>query len=231
MNIKGLQKLTLLDFPGLIACTIFTEGCNMRCPFCQNKNLVLPECSESIQIPEQDVLEFLTKRKDKLQGVCITGGEPTLQSDLYEFIGKIKNIGYKVKLDTNGTNPECLKTLIDMHLLDYIAMDIKNSPHDYPKTIGCENINIKNIYRSINLIKGSGIKYEFRTTVVHELHNAENIWRIKEMLGEIDTYSLQYYVSSDNVINPVFSTPTDTEMQMYKDIMSKTVKHVYIKGV
>ena len=193
MIISGLQKLTLLDFPGYVACTIFTRGCNMRCPFCQNQGLVAPEHFDSKEIiPTKDIIEFLQSRKSRLQGICITGGEPTLQTDLIEFIKQVKSIGYKVKLDTNGTNPEIIKTLIDNNFLDYIAMDIKNDLSRYEPTSGTSMAK-ERILKSIDVIKDAGIEYEFRTTVVQELHDEESFQNIAKIIGHVTNYSLQYY--------------------------------------
>lgn len=230
MLINGLQKLTLLDFPGQIACTIFTLGCNLRCPFCQNKSLVVPEHFETgTLIPLPQVFDFLQERKDKLQGVCITGGEPTLQSDLIDFIIQIKDLGYKIKLDTNGTKPDVLKTLFDKHLLDYVAMDIKSDKDTYAMLAG-NNIDWNNLQTSINLIKQSSIPYEFRTTVVKPLHNETIFQNIAKMLGHVTNYSLQYYQESDDVIQPIYQTPSDQEMTAYQHILQTCADHVVIKG-
>lgn len=230
MIISGLQKLTLLDFPGYVACTIFTRGCNMRCPFCQNQGLVVPEHFDSKEIiPTKDIIEFLQSRKSRLQGICITGGEPTLQTDLIEFIKQVKFIGYKVKLDTNGTNPEIIKTLIDNNLLDYIAMDIKNDLSRYEPTSGTSMAK-ERILKSIDVIKDAGIEYEFRTTVVKELHDEESFQNIAKIIGHVTNYSLQYYEETENVINPVYHTPSDDEMNLYYKIMQNTADHVVIKG-
>ena len=230
MIISGLQKLTLLDFPGYVACTIFTRGCNMRCPFCQNQGLVVPEHFDSKEIiPTKDIIEFLQSRKSRLQGICITGGEPTLQTDLIEFIKQVKSIGYKVKLDTNGTNPEIIKTLIDNNLLDYIAMDIKNDLSRYEHTSGTSMAK-ESILKSIDIIKDAGIEYEFRTTVVKELHDEESFQNIAKIIGHVTNYSLQYYEETENVINPGYHTPSDDEMNLYYKIMQNTANHVVIKG-
>ena len=230
MIISGLQKLTLLDFPGYIACTIFTRGCNMRCPFCQNQGLVVPEHFDSKEIiPTKDIIEFLQSRKSRLQGICITSGEPTLQTDLIEFIKQVKSIGYKVKLDTNGTNPEIIKTLIDNNLLDYIAMDIKNDLSRYEHTSGTSMAK-ESILKSIDIIKDADIEYEFRTTVVKELHDEESFQNIAKIIGHVTNYSLQYYEETENVINPGYHTPSDDEMNLYYKIMQNTANHVVIKG-
>ena len=230
MIISGLQKLTLLDFPGYIACTIFTRGCNLRCPFCQNKGLAVPECFDEKEIiPVQNIIDFLKMRKSRLQGVCITGGEPTLQTDLMDFIRQIKDMGYKVKLDTNGTNPDMIKTLLDENLLDYIAMDIKNDLSRYTLTAGAA-VNQDDILKSIDIIKTAGIEYEFRTTVVKELHDKQSFRNIAEMIKHVKNYSLQYYEETENVINPIYHTPSDDEMSDYCHIMQDAADCVIIKG-
>ena len=192
MRISGLQKLTLLDFPNLVACTIFLPGCQFRCPFCQNSSLVLG-LENRDEIDENDLFEYLKSRKGRLDGVCVTGGEPTLQSDLVEFISKIKNLGYKVKLDTNGYNPKVLKELIDLSLLDYVAMDIKNSLEKYPLTAGVQNLKIQNILDSISILKESQIPYEFRTTVIKEFHNENDFLSIAKLIEGCENYYLQEY--------------------------------------
>lgn len=230
MIISGLQKLTLLDFPGYVACTLFTRGCNFRCPFCQNSGLVLPEQFRDEEIIQTDqILEFLKTRKNRLQGVCITGGEPTLQADLPDFIETIRNLGYKVKLDTNGTNPAMLKKLLEANSLDYIAMDIKTDMNHYNVMTGCIT-DVDAIQESIELIKSTNIEYEFRTTVIEE-HHSETIFKnIGRMLKHATNYSLQYYEESEHVIAPVFTTPTDEQMFDYAKILSEYVDNVVIKG-
>jgi pyruvate formate lyase activating enzyme len=230
MIISGLQKLTLLDFPGYVACTIFTRGCNMRCPFCQNAGLVTPDqFDDTAIIPVDDILRFLNERKNRLQGICITGGEPTLQKDLPEFIEHVRAIGYKVKLDTNGTNPQMLQELLQNSMLDYIAMDIKSDFDTYDKLSGCK-IDTQSLMRSIDLIKHSDIDYEFRTTVTAEEHSADTFRRIGECIGHVTNYSLQYYEESEHVLNPIFHTPSDSDMQTYAEILKSYADNVIIKG-
>ena len=181
MLILGLNKTTLLDYPGRVAATVFTGGCNFRCPFCHNGGLVL-EPSAGDVFSEEEILAFLMKRKKILKGVCITGGEPTMQADLPEFIRKLKEIGYQVKLDTNGYAPQVLERLLDEKLLDYVAMDIKNCREKYVMTVGMsgkeDSFQINRIEQSVELLKHSGIDYEFRTTVVKELHDKQDIFKI-----------------------------------------------------
>ena len=203
MLILGLNKTTLLDYPGRVAATVFTGGCNFRCPFCHNGGLVL-EPSAGDAFSEEEILAFLMKRKKILKGVCITGREPTLQADLPEFIRKLKEIGYQVKLDTNGYAPQVLERLLDEKLLDYVAMDIKNCREKYVMTVGMSGkedcFQINRIEQSVELLKHSGIDYEFRTTVVKELHDKQDILRIAEWIKDCPRYFLQQFKENENII-------------------------------
>ena len=176
----GLEKLSLVDYDGKLACTLFTESCNFKCPFCHNRNLAQP--TNNIEIPFNDILSFLKERVNKLEGVVISGGEPTLMNDLPQKIYEIKKLGFFVKLDTNGYKPEVLHYLIENKLVDYIAMDIKNSLEKYHLITGVKDIEINNILKSIKLIQESGIDYEFRTTLVKEFHTIEDIKNISKLL-------------------------------------------------
>lgn len=197
MNISGFQKLTLLDFPGHTACTLFTLGCNMRCPFCHNTPLVTGTAEE--RYTEEEIFSFLKKRQGLLDGVAITGGEPLLQKDIVSFIEKVRELGYEVKLDTNGSYPEKLSEIICKGLVSYIAMDIKNSGEKYPLTSGSD-ISYETIKESIRLIKDSGIPHEFRTTVVKEHHTAADIISIAKMLGKTEKYFLQQFKDSGDIL-------------------------------
>ncbi len=211
MRIAGLNKTTLLDYPGHVAATVFAVGCNFCCPFCHNKDLVIERNPELIS--EQEVLAFLKKRKGILEGVCITGGEPTLQPDLKDFIRKIKQLGYLVKLDTNGYRPDAAADLLGEHLLDYIAMDIKNSKAKYGVTAGQADVDVEKIADSVELIKGSGIDYEFRTTVIRELHTEEDLMEIGDWIKGSSRYYLQAYEENENVIQGGFHAYSAEEMQ------------------
>ncbi len=197
MKISGFQKLTLLDFPGHTACTLFTSGCNMRCPFCHNTPLVEGTAEE--EYSEEEILSYLKKRQGILDGVAITGGEPLLHKDIGDFIRKIKEAGYKVKLDTNGSKSAVLQSLIDEGLVDFIAMDIKNTREKYALTSG-STIPYEEIKASIDIIKSSGIPHEFRTTVVRELHTEEDIIAIAELLGRSEKYYLQQFKDSGDIL-------------------------------
>ena len=233
MHIKGLQKLTLLDFPSRLAATVFTGGCNLRCPFCHNASLVLQNIPE---IDVREVLSFLKKRQGILEGVCITGGEPLLQPDLEDFIREIKKLGYKVKLDTNGSLPEKLERIISRNLVDYVAMDIKNSPKKYFSTCGMQGQNFEEFYspfkKSIELLKGSGVEYEFRTTVVRELHTLSDIEEIgAEIRGAAAWYLQCFKDSGDLILKDTFSPPTRQELEeMLKKAREFAVK-CDIRGV
>lgn len=200
MRLGGIQKLTLLDYPGLVACTVFTLGCNMRCPFCHN-SLLVTKADEAEVYPEEEFFKFLTKRRGVLDGVCITGGEPLIHADAGEFIAKIKAMGYKVKLDTNGSFPDRLEEILKSGNVDYVAMDIKNSPEKYADTVGIPGFDVSKIKRSIEVIRASGIDHEFRTTVVSPLHTAESIAGAVEMIKGEEKYFLQNFVDSGDLIN------------------------------
>ena len=192
MRLGGIQKLTLIDFPGKIACTVFTVGCSFRCGFCHNPELVLPEKFPKPNEMEKEFFEHLEKRKGKLEGVCITGGEPTIQPDIIEFIKKIKDLGFAVKLDSNGTQPKVLEKIIKEKLVDYIAMDIKSSPEGYELATGTR-VDISAIKKSVTMIMAGGIAYEFRTTVVPGLHSEQDFVEIAKWIKGAEFYYLQEY--------------------------------------
>lgn len=230
MHIKGLQKLTLLDYKGLLSATIFTGGCNFTCPFCHNKDLVLyPNAIPNLS--EHKILDFLSERRDRLEGVCITGGEPTLQKDLPTFLHRIKAFGYQIKLDTNGTFPETIKQLVSNQLVDYIAMDIKNTREKYASTIGCTQFDITPITKSIDYLLQSHCAYEFRTTIVRELHSEQDIYSICQWIQGADAYYLQPYVNSPQVIKPSFSSYTRKELEHFQSIAMQFVKKCDIIGL
>ena len=211
MIIKGLQKLTLLDFPGRIACTVFTSGCNMRCPFCHNGSLALGGGDDEISVDE--LLSFLESRKGRLTGVCVSGGEPTLHSDLPELLSKIKQLGFEVKLDTNGIRPDMLAALIDEGLVDYVAMDIKNSPDKYIMTAGLDENErtldlLASVKRSAELLMEGRVDFEFRTTLVSELHDAEDMRAIGKWLKGSEKYFLQTYRHEGDLLTDCLSAHT-----------------------
>jgi pyruvate formate lyase activating enzyme len=230
MNIHGFNKSTLLDYPKHLAATIFVGACNMRCPFCHNASLVLRPNTQP-HIPKEEILAYLTKRKKILEGVCITGGEPTMYSELPLFINQIKDIGLKVKLDTNGTNPDMMEALADKKLIDYVAMDIKNSKDKYKTTAGNKDISLDNINKSISFLLSNTVDYEFRTTVVNELHTQNDMEAIGDWIKGAKAYYLQSYSDSGDVISPGFTEPGKETLMLYKELLSAYVEHVGIRGV
>lgn len=230
MQIHGLNKTTLLDYPEHVAATIFLGKCNFRCPFCQNGDLVLQPESQPI-LEKEEILSFLRKRKGILTGVCITGGEPTLEEELENFIREIKEIGYLVKLDTNGYRPEVIRRLLQEKLVDYIAMDIKNSPQRYAETAGIVQLDVEQIRESIGLIMDSGIAYEFRTTVVKELHGEEELSAIGKEIAGARAYFLQGYQESDRVIAPGFHAYAKEEMEQLVECVRPYVANVQLRGM
>ena len=228
MYISGLQKLTLLDFPGRLAATVFFGGCNFRCPFCHNASLVLsPERCEKIS--EEELLSFLESRRGKLSGVCITGGEPTLYKELKGFIKKIKDMGFAVKLDTNGTSPDLLSELISEGLVDYVAMDIKNSQKKYALTVGKE-VDIEKIKRSVDILLSGKIDYEFRTTVVRELHEKEDFLAISEWISGAKRYFLQTFEDSGDLIGSGFSAYSKDETKEILGLILTNVPNAQIRS-
>ena len=228
MIIHGLQKMTLVDYPGKVAAILFTGACNFRCPFCQNASLVLDPSSEP-EIPEEEIFDYLSKRKGLLDGVVITGGEPTVHSDLAEYIARIKEMGFSVKLDTNGYRPDVLRSAIESGCVDYVAMDIKNSFSKYAMTAGVSRVFIDLIKESIFMLMNGKIPYEFRTTVVHELHCDEDFEEIGQTLSGCSSYYLQTYSERGDIINPVFSAPSLEDMERYIKILRKTIGNVSLR--
>ena len=230
MNIQGLQKLTLLDYPGKMACTVFTAGCNLRCPFCHNSRLVIDPEKQS-EYSDEEIFAFLKKRAGILDGVAITGGEPLLQNDIEEFISRVKELGYSVKLDTNGTFPEKLRSLVDKGLVDYVAMDIKNSPELYAETIGISGYDISKIKESIAFLLEGKVDYEFRTTVVREFHSVFGMNNLGEMIKGAKRHYLQGFIDSGETIGFGMSAVPKEEMEQMKNIMLQYVDFCEIRGV
>lgn len=230
MNIHGFAKTTLLDYPKHVAATVFFGGCNFRCPFCHNNDLVLHP-GQVPEIPEEEVLSYLKKRIGILEGVCITGGEPTLQPDLEAFIRKIKAMGYLVKLDTNGYRPEILRHLLKEHLLDYVAMDIKNSREKYEMTVAHPGLEISKIEESVQLLLTGTVPFEFRTTVVKQLHTLEDMKAIGEWIKGASAYYLQNYKDSPNIISPGFSSCSKEELLEMRTLLKEYIPVVEVRGV
>lgn len=229
MLIKGFQKLTLLDYPGKTACTVFTGGCNYRCPFCHNAGLVTKLDTEIIS--EGEVLSHLKKRQGILDGVAISGGEPLLQGDIEEFLQKIKELGYSIKLDTNGSFPDKLKSIIDKGLCDYVAMDIKNSKERYNETIGIDNFDISLMEKSVEILRDSDVDFEFRTTVTKNFHTMEDIEKIGEWIKGAEKYYLQNFVDSGNLIDSNVEGVSKEEMQLMLERIKKYVPMAEIRGL
>ena len=228
MLIKGFQKTTLLDFPSKVASTVFTGGCNFRCPFCHNASLVTHIDSEYIS--EEDIFAYLKKRKVILDGVCITGGEPLLQKDIGDFCQKLRELGLLIKLDTNGSQTDKLRELADAGLVDYIAMDIKNSKALYAKTCGLSEFP-SDIEKSVNFIMNAGIPYEFRTTVVRELHTKESIRELSVWISGATHYYLQSFKDSGDLISDGLSAYTDAEMEELLEIAKEYVPSAQLRGI
>lgn len=226
MKIYGLQKTSLLDYPGHISAIVFTGGCNFNCPFCQNSGLLHPQDRDLINMDE--LFSFLKKRSGILEGVVITGGEPTLFSDLPEFISRIRNLGLKVKLDTNGARPEAIRLLLENHLLDYIAMDVKASPEHYPQAAGT-NISMVPIRQSIQLIMESGLPYEFRTTVVQELHEIPRFHQLGQLISNADLCYLQTFQDGSTVNVQGLHPFSKEDMKKAAEILQLYVHEVKIR--
>jgi len=229
MKIQGLQKMTLLDYPGRVACTVFLGGCDFRCPFCHNFDLVVGPLPETVS--EEEFFTFLGKRKGLLDGVAITGGEPCLRTDLPDFIARLKGEGFSIKLDTNGYHPKMLAHLMDAGLVDYIAMDVKNSPAKYARTVGLQSIDLARINESISLLLNGPVAYEFRTTVVRELHEAADFEEIGGWIEGAERYFLQAFTSRDTVPDPSLSAPDSSDLYKFRDIAGRFVGYAEVRGV
>ncbi len=223
MNIHGIQKMTLIDYPGKIACTLFAGGCNFRCPYCHNAGLVLnPELSDII--PEEEIFEFLKRRVNLLDGVCISGGEPLLQKDIIRFAGEIKKLGFAVKIDTNGAFPERLKELVESGNIDYVAMDIKNSPAKYALTVGIDDYFLPAVKQSADYLKSGAVDFEFRTTAVQQFHTAEDFDEMGRWIqGPRTKWYLQNFCDSGNIIKAGLSGFERFELESILKIMKKYV--------
>lgn len=231
MLISGLQKLTLLDFPGRVACTVFTGGCNLRCPFCHNASLVLPE-RIAHDTDEESVLAFLKKRVGVLDGVAVTGGEPLMQKDIRHFLEKLRAMGYKIKLDTNGTFPDRLRELIEAGLVDRVAMDIKNSPTLYGVSVGRADLDLGPVRESRDILLGGAVEYEFRTTVVKGLHTESSIAEAAQWISGAREYYLQQYRDSGDVIAASGLEAFDEEeMRTLAEAAAVYVPSVQVRGV
>ena len=232
--IAGLQKMTLLDYPGRVACTVFLQGCNYACPFCHNSELLCFEAEPFMQ--EEELLTFLKKRQGILDGVCITGGEPTLYAGLENLLRRIKALGYAVKLDTNGSKPKVLRQLVEAGLVDYVAMDVKNSPDRYAETVGVAGLKLANVEESLRFLIDGGAAYELRTTLVQQLHDEASIEEMGRWLSNLvpgklaEILFLQTFVDRDTVAFSGLSAPAEEAVRHFSHILRPYVRQVRIRG-
>ncbi len=229
MKLHGLQKMTLLDYPGKVACTVFLGGCDFRCPFCHNYELV--DGSAPAVLDDEELFRFLKTRRGLLDGVAVTGGEPCLRPDLPQLLSGIKELGYCVKLDTNGTHPALLEAILKEGLADYVAMDIKNSPEKYARTVGLRELDLRPVRQSVELLMTGKTDYEFRTTVVKEFHEEADFTEIGAWIRGAKRYFLQCFTDRDSVPFGDLHAPTAEELRRYAQVVSAFVPETSIRGV
>lgn len=230
MKIYGLQKMTLLDYPGKVACTVFTGGCNLRCPFCHNASLVLNDAEKTI-LSEEECFSFFRKRQGVLDGICVTGGEPLLQTDIADFLYRLKDLGYDVKLDTNGSFPVRLKELVEKGLVDYVAMDVKSAPSRYAEAVGMKRFDFSGVKESIGFLLSEPVDYEFRTTVVKGLHDETILRGAAALIANAKRYYLQKFVDSGDLIGTDLAAFSDDEMRSFLKVVSPFVKFAALRGL
>ena len=228
-NLYGIQKMTLLDFPGKVAATVFLGGCDLRCPFCHNFELATGRAPAVMSV--SGLMEFLEKRKGLLDGVAITGGEPCIHGDLPDLIRDIRQLGYLIKLDTNGFHPKMLGRLLEEQLLDYVAVDIKNSPDKYAETCGLKELELEPLYESIRLLRESDVPYEFRTTVVDQYHEESDFHKIGRMIEGAPAYYLQQFTERDTVPDQHLVSPSKEKMALYLGIAKQYIPASAVRGV
>ena len=234
MQIHGLQKMTLLDYPGRVACTVFLAGCNYACPFCHNSQLLTGEAEAVMQ--EEELLSFLQKRQGILDGVCITGGEPTLNPGLKPMLQRIKALGYAIKLDTNGSRPDVLRQLAEEGLVDYVAMDVKNGPEQYATTVGVPGVKLERVEQSLRFLIGGGVPYELRTTLVQQLHDEASILAMGRWLASLvpekqpEVLYLQSFVDRETVAFSGLCAPEEETVRRFSHILQPYVRQVRIRG-
>lgn len=232
--IAGLQKMTLLDYPGKVACTVFLHGCNLRCPFCHNSELFTGKAEPLMS--REDFLSFLKTRQGLLDGVCVSGGEPTLYKDLPDFLDEIRRLGFLIKLDTNGCRPQAVKELAEQNLVDYIAMDVKNAPARYPQTVGLERLDLTPIESTLRFLIGGETEYELRTTLVEQLHSEETIRAMGEWLKGLvpgrkpGKLYLQRFVDRDTVLFSGLSAPEPEAVERYAEILADCAEEIFIRN-
>ncbi|MBQ2054128.1 MAG: anaerobic ribonucleoside-triphosphate reductase activating protein [Eubacterium sp.] len=229
MQIHGLQKMTLLDFPGKVACTVFLGGCDFRCPFCHNWDILDP--STPVIMEEDEFYKFLDKREGLLDGVAITGGEPLLRTGMADFIKGIKSRGFLVKLDTNGNHPDRLKELVSEGLIDYVAVDVKNNKERYGETVGIPMLDISKIEETISFLLEGNVPYEFRTTVLRQFHDADSFKGIAEWIEGAEHYFIQSFVDRETVPFSGLEAYSPEELEEFKKLVEPHVKHIDIRGV
>lgn len=230
MVFHGFQKMTMLDFPGYVACTVFTPGCNFRCPFCHNASLVTDINNDTVY-NDDEILSYLSKRKGLLDGICISGGEPLMHDGIFDFVRKSKELGFLVKIDTNGSFPDKLKKLIDSGNIDYVAMDIKNSPDKYAVTTGINDFDFAPVRESVNLLLDGKIGYEFRTTIVSEFHTPQDMVEIGNLIQGAERYFLQHFIESEANIQQGLTPLCKEEMEKLRIVVSEYVKNAEIRGI
>ena len=230
MVFHGFQKMTMLDFPGYVACTVFTPGCNFRCPFCHN-SLLVTKVNENEIYSEDEILAYLRKRKGVIDGICISGGEPLMHDDIFDFVKKVKKTGMLVKIDTNGSFPDKLKKLIDSGNIDYVAMDIKNCPEKYSVTTGIQDFDFSPVRKSVELLLEGRIAYEFRTTVVKELHTPQDMVEIGELIKGADRYFIQHFIESESNIQQGLTALDREEMENLRNSVVRFVKNAELRGI
>ena len=230
MIFHGFQKMTMLDFPGYVACTVFTPGCNFRCPFCHN-SLLVTKMNDNEVYTEDDILSYLKKRQGVIDGICISGGEPLMHDDIFDFVRKVKELGFLVKIDTNGSFPEKLQKLIDSGNIDYVAMDIKNSPEKYAETVAVPDFDFEPVRKSVQLLIEGKVKYEFRTTVVKEFHTPQDMVFTGELIKGADRYFLQHFIESEGNIQQGLTPLCKEEMEKLRIIAAEYVKNAELRGI
>ena len=232
--IAGLQKMTLLDYPGKVACTVFLQGCNFRCPFCHNSPLLPGKGEEGLT--EEELLAFLQKRRGLLDAVCISGGEPTLYSGLEDLLRRVKALGYLIKLDTNGSRPAVLKRLVDSKLVDYVAMDVKNCPRRYGQTVGLEKMDLQPVEESLRFLLSGAVSYELRTTVVDEFHDAQAMEEMGQWLVDLAAGAkpqrlfLQPFLDRDSVLASGLHTPSAGQLAVFREKLGRYIETVQLRG-
>ena len=230
MRISGLQKLSMVDYPGKLAATVFTGGCDLRCPFCHNAPLVL-RAAQTPELPQAQVLDFLKSRRGLLDGVVLSGGEPLLQPGAVDFLAAVRDLGFAVKLDTNGCHPAALAEILDRGIADYVAMDIKNRPEKYAETVGVPDFDLAPVEESIRLLRGGGTDFEFRTTVVREFHTEADIRAIGAWLEGAPRYFLQKFVDSGDLVGAGCHGLEDAQMRALAEAARPWFGAVGLRGV